>query len=231
MPAPHPAHDARMEDRMKNFNASTNRTTRHVLASASITALAAAFAASLSQPVRADEVTPPTVPASIEVPAGNTPFLVGHAVGTQNYACMPLNNGVAWTLYTPQATCSATRARRSRRTSSAPTRSHLPSFSRPGSTRWTRAPSGSRRRRPLHRLGLRRTRRDRLASSQGRDVRRWPDGWRRTHADHIHPSAEHLGRRRAVDRLLEAARPRQESVRSLHGRLLLLHGRKQLSGR
>jgi hypothetical protein len=30
------------------------------------------------------QVIPPLVPANLEVPSGNTAFLVGHAVGTQN---------------------------------------------------------------------------------------------------------------------------------------------------
>ena len=32
-------------------------------------------------------LTPPTVPAAIKVPAGNTLFLVAHARGTQVYSC------------------------------------------------------------------------------------------------------------------------------------------------
>ena len=51
-----------------------------------------------------DTVTPPDVPAEIQVPPGNTAFLVGHAVGTQNYICLPSGAGFAWTLFTPQAT-------------------------------------------------------------------------------------------------------------------------------
>jgi hypothetical protein len=44
------------------------------------------------------------VPANIQVPAGNKLFLVGHAVGTQNYVCLPADDGVKFVLYTPQAT-------------------------------------------------------------------------------------------------------------------------------
>ena len=49
-------------------------------------------------------VTPPPVPTDVHVPAGNKVFLVGHAVGTQNYVCLPSGSGVAYTLFTPQAT-------------------------------------------------------------------------------------------------------------------------------
>jgi len=49
-------------------------------------------------------ITPPPVPTDIQVPEGNEAFLVGHAVGTQNYVCQPSGSGVAFTLFTPQAT-------------------------------------------------------------------------------------------------------------------------------
>jgi hypothetical protein len=59
----------------------------------------------ISMPQRAlGDVTPPDVPAELQVPPGNTAFLVGHAVGTQNYVCLPSGAGFAWTLFTPQAT-------------------------------------------------------------------------------------------------------------------------------
>jgi Protein of unknown function (DUF3455) len=89
---------------MKNYNAPKNQTTRRILLSACATALAVAFTVSLSQPARAADVTPPPVPANIEVPAGNTAFLEGHGVGTQNYICLPSGTGVKFILFTPQAT-------------------------------------------------------------------------------------------------------------------------------
>jgi hypothetical protein len=52
----------------------------------------------------AKNVTPPPVPANLEVPEGNTAFLVGHAIGTQNYVCLPSGAGVAYVLFTPEAT-------------------------------------------------------------------------------------------------------------------------------
>ena len=65
---------------------------------------AVAFTASSSQPVYAGNITPPPVPANLQVPAGNKVFLVGHAVGTQNYVCQPSGTGAKFVLYTPQAT-------------------------------------------------------------------------------------------------------------------------------
>jgi uncharacterized protein DUF3455 len=72
--------------------------------SAAATALAALFAVGLPQRAYADEIKPPPVPANIKVPAGNEAFLVGHAVGTQNYVCLPSGNSVAFVLFTPEAT-------------------------------------------------------------------------------------------------------------------------------
>jgi len=101
---------------MKNCNAPENQTTRRILLIACATALAVAFTVSLPQLADADRVTPPPVPANIQVPAGNKAFLDGHAVGTQNYICVPCPNpttsismcpdvsGFGWILFTPQAT-------------------------------------------------------------------------------------------------------------------------------
>jgi Protein of unknown function (DUF3455) len=66
-----------------------------------VAALAVAFTVSLPQSVYADrDIEPPPVPDNLVVPEGNKVFLVGHAVGTQNYIC--LLSG--WTFFGPQAT-------------------------------------------------------------------------------------------------------------------------------
>jgi hypothetical protein len=65
--------------------------------------LAVAFAVSPPLPARAANVKPPSVPAILEVTDGK-PFLVGHAVGTQNYVCLPSASGFSWMLFGPQAT-------------------------------------------------------------------------------------------------------------------------------
>src|SRR6266478_7382589 len=45
----------------------------------------------------AAQVTPPPVPDTIAVPAGNSPYFVGHAFGSQGYTCLPTNTGApAW---------------------------------------------------------------------------------------------------------------------------------------
>jgi len=44
------------------------------------------------------------VPADIQVPPGNQAAFVGHAVGTQNYVCLPADDAFKFVLFTPQAT-------------------------------------------------------------------------------------------------------------------------------
>ena len=62
----------------------------------------------LPQAAQAQTVTPPIVPPGLglEVDAPNQAFLLGHAFGTQNYECQPVDSlgRVNWTLFTPQAT-------------------------------------------------------------------------------------------------------------------------------
>ena len=101
---------------MRNWNVSENWITRRSLLGACSTALAVGFTVALPPPARADHVTRPSVPAALEVRAGNRPFLEGHGVGTQNYICLPCPNpttaaaqcpddsGFAWLLFTPEAT-------------------------------------------------------------------------------------------------------------------------------
>ncbi|HEU5100570.1 MAG TPA: DUF3455 domain-containing protein [Roseiflexaceae bacterium] len=90
---------------MKTFNLAENKIIRPLLLIACAAALAVAFTVSLPQPARAEDVTPPPLPAGLApVPAGNKLFLVGHALGTQNYVCRPSGAGVAYVLFTPEAT-------------------------------------------------------------------------------------------------------------------------------
>jgi|SRR5579863_5011044 len=54
----------------------------------------------------ANGITPPPTPPAITPPSGNTAFLMGHAIGTQGYVCLPLGTGASWTVNSsrPQAT-------------------------------------------------------------------------------------------------------------------------------
>ncbi len=85
-------------------NAPKNGTARGIRIAACAAALAAAFAVSQPQPAHAQQVTVPPVPFGLEAPEGNKAFLVGHAVGTQNYICLPSGAGVSFQLFTPEAT-------------------------------------------------------------------------------------------------------------------------------
>jgi hypothetical protein len=89
---------------MNTYNALEKQTIHRIILIACVTAFAVAFTVYLPQPADAAHVTPPRVPDDIQVEAGNEAFLVGHAVGTQNYVCLPSDSGVAWTLFTPEAT-------------------------------------------------------------------------------------------------------------------------------
>jgi hypothetical protein len=83
------------------------RATGSLAAAALLLAVAAAMGLTVSPPSQAyaaPGITPPAVPANLEVPAGNTPYLVGHALGTQNYVCLPSGAGFSFILFTPQAT-------------------------------------------------------------------------------------------------------------------------------
>ena len=52
-----------------------------------------------------DQVTPPAVPADLAVSSSERAFLIAHAVGTQNYSCLPAAaGGYSYVLFGPQAT-------------------------------------------------------------------------------------------------------------------------------
>jgi hypothetical protein len=51
----------------------------------------------------AQTITTPTTPNAITPPAGNSAFLVGHAVGTQGYVCLPTSIGASTASWTVNA--------------------------------------------------------------------------------------------------------------------------------
>lgn len=69
-----------------------------------VLAAVVALAFTIPSPAYADDTIPPPVPTNIQVPAGNKLFLVGHAIGTQNYICVPSGTSVRFVLFTPEAT-------------------------------------------------------------------------------------------------------------------------------
>lgn len=76
-------------------------------------ALAAAVLA-LTPLANAAALTPPAVPGDLVVDSTHKPYLVGHAIGTQNYVCAHSTTqpgAVVWTLFGPQATLFGDRGR------------------------------------------------------------------------------------------------------------------------
>ena len=84
------------------------RNTGHLIARriwliARLGALGTVFVVALPQVAHAQNVTPPAVPAKLQVEEGNEAFLIGHAFGTQDYVCAASGSGVAFVLMTPEA--------------------------------------------------------------------------------------------------------------------------------
>lgn len=99
---------------MKNRDTGKRKTVSGVLLSAGMTALGVIFTSTLphaapiepqSQAVQAGNISVPPLPPDLDaVPPPHEVAFVGHAIGTQNYVCLPSGAAVAWTLFTPQAT-------------------------------------------------------------------------------------------------------------------------------
>ena len=94
-----------------NYNALKNLFTRRLRMVAWTTTFVAGLMVSLPQLAHAQNSISPPIAPGLEVEEGNEPFLLGRGVGTQNYVCAPCDPtkancplGVAFTLFTPQAT-------------------------------------------------------------------------------------------------------------------------------
>ena len=77
----------------------TRKTTRVRSLSVAIVVLGCAFGT--FPRTGAQEITPPTTPSALTPPAGSSAFLLGHAVGTQGYVCLPTSPGAStasWTI-------------------------------------------------------------------------------------------------------------------------------------
>jgi hypothetical protein len=83
---------------------SSQSTWRIILRSMCMTALAGVLTTLLPPLAQAENPGQADVPPDLQVPAGNRAFLTAHAVGTQNYICLPSGAGLAWTFLGPQAT-------------------------------------------------------------------------------------------------------------------------------
>lgn len=70
-----------------------------------VSALVVFVLSAFSLQARTNNITPPALPPGMApVPEGNKLFLGTHATGTQNYVCRPSGAGVAYVLFTPEAT-------------------------------------------------------------------------------------------------------------------------------
>ena len=89
---------------MKHNDAETPLFASRLRLMVGLAVLAVALTVSRPQLAHANHVTPPPVPANIQVPDGSKAFLEGDAIGTQDYICLPSGPGFAWTFFGPQAT-------------------------------------------------------------------------------------------------------------------------------
>ena len=112
-----------------------------------IIALGTLATLALASSAHAQTLTPPTVPPEIEVTAPNQVFLIGHAIGTQNYECQPVASvgRVGWVLFTPQATLFGELDEQLTTHFFSPNPPRAASCVPPGRTRRTRARCGHRR--------------------------------------------------------------------------------------
>jgi hypothetical protein len=87
-----------------NLDQQTKKTAR--VRSLYVAALALACAFGTVTNAAAQKITSPTTPTLITPPAGNSAFLLGRAVGTQGYVCLPKGAGASWTVNNarPEAT-------------------------------------------------------------------------------------------------------------------------------
>jgi hypothetical protein len=67
-------------------------------------ALTAAYVALFPGSPRAATLTPPSVPSELQVSDDQKLYLIGHAVGTQNYVCVLKGTSFTWLPFGPQAT-------------------------------------------------------------------------------------------------------------------------------
>ena len=89
---------------MKKFSVLNKYIPHGLLLTVIAVALALAFVVGLPHSALADKILVPDVPDKLKPPEGAKVFLVGHAIGTQNYICLPSGAGFAYSLFTPQAT-------------------------------------------------------------------------------------------------------------------------------
>jgi hypothetical protein len=79
-----------------NFGRQTRKSA--LVRSLLVAAIVLAYTFGTASSAAAQKVTSPTTSAKITPPAGNSAYLVGHALGTQGYVCLPKGTGASWTV-------------------------------------------------------------------------------------------------------------------------------------
>jgi len=97
---------------MKNRKTGQHQITRRIRLIACISALGTALTVAVPQVAHAQNLTPPSVPGTLNPPEGSELYLIGHAFGTQDYVCAASGSGVAFVLTTPEAVLFDNPARR-----------------------------------------------------------------------------------------------------------------------
>ncbi len=69
-----------------------------------LAALAGACVVVVPAALYAKDIPRPSVPPKLDPSSDFRPYLVGHAIGTQNYVCLPKGDAFVWVQYGPQAT-------------------------------------------------------------------------------------------------------------------------------
>jgi hypothetical protein len=89
-----------MKDRRKVMRSYLDRRNAHLgrRITAGLPAIALACLLGMAPAAFANGITPPPTPPVITPPSGNTAFLMGHAIGTQGYVCLPSGSGASWTV-------------------------------------------------------------------------------------------------------------------------------------
>jgi len=89
---------------VRNRNSNVTWTIKGIVFVACAAVFATTFVTTSSYAAEPYRLTPPPVPDGLEAPPQTELFLIGHGVGTQNYVCAPSASGVAFALFTPEAT-------------------------------------------------------------------------------------------------------------------------------
>ena len=89
---------------MRNYTTLKAQPVYHRMFITSLIALAVMLTLSLPQRSSADPLSPPPVPANLQVPAGHKLVFKGYAVGTQQYMCLSPGTSTPWAFFGPQAT-------------------------------------------------------------------------------------------------------------------------------